>query len=237
MVHVYIYATTICEVHASCVHVLLGVSIAHDQFYVGQPAIAACRSVTPATRIEWLRNGEVVASIASTSIQELNQMFSVANDSIHNQVYVCRVTRDSVTVSQNFTVQVNGKLFMHSDFSFTSIFSLVPSNAIQVSIERSGIATAGEMYSLACNVSAISGFVNPPSVAWTVGGRAINTTNGSGITLSNLTGALFALSTLIFDPLRTSHSDVYTCGGSIASAALETPQTTDMQVRITVQSK
>ena len=106
---VYIYATTICEVHASCVHVLLGVSIAHDQFYVGQPAIAACRSVTPATRIDWLRNGEVVASIASTSIQELDLVFSPVNDSIHNQVYVCRVTRDSRTVSQNFTVQVNGE--------------------------------------------------------------------------------------------------------------------------------
>ena len=93
------------------------------------------------------------------------------------------------------------------------------------------------MYSLTCNVSAICGFMNAPSVAWTIEGGAINTTNGSGITLSDLTGALSALSSLTFDPLRTSHSEVYTCGGSIASPALETPRTTDMQERITVQSK
>ena len=108
MVHV-LYATTICEVHASCVHVLLGVSIVRDQFYVGRSATATCRSVTPATRMEWLRNGDMVASVASASIQVLDLVFSLVNDSIHNQVYVCRVTRDSGTVSQNFTVQVNGE--------------------------------------------------------------------------------------------------------------------------------
>ena len=95
--------------HASYVHVPLGVSIARDQFNVGQSATAICRSVTPATRMEWLRNGEVVASVTSTSIQELDLVFSPVNDSIHNQVHVCRVTRDSGTVSQNFTVQVNGE--------------------------------------------------------------------------------------------------------------------------------
>ena len=115
--------------------------------------------------------------------------------------------------------------------------SSVPSDAIQVDVERSGIATAGEMYSLTCNVSAINGFVNAPSVAWTVEGRAINTNNGSGITLSSLTGALFSLSTLTFDPLRTSHGEEYTCDGSIASSALETPRTTTIQERVTVQSK
>ena len=114
--------------------------------------------------------------------------------------------------------------------------SSVPSDAIQVGIDRSGIATAGEMYSLTCNVSAISGFMNAPSVAWTVEGGSINTTSGSGISLSNSTGALFSLSSLTFDPLRTSHGEVYTCGGSIASPALETPRTTDMQERVTVQS-
>ena len=84
-------------------------SIARDQFYVGQSATATCRSITPATRMEWLRNGEVVASAASTGIQELELVFSPVNDSIHNQVYVCRVTRNSGTVAQNFTVQVNGE--------------------------------------------------------------------------------------------------------------------------------
>ena len=84
-------------------------SIARGQFNVGEPATATCRSVTSATRMEWLRNGEVVASVSSTSIQELDLVFSPVNDSIHNQVHVCRVTRDSGTVAQNFTVQVNGE--------------------------------------------------------------------------------------------------------------------------------
>ena len=89
------------------------------------------------------------------------------------------------------------------------------------------------MYSLTCNVSVISGFANPPSVAWTL---EEGTFNGSGITVSNSTGTLFSLSTLTFDPLRTSHGKVYTCGGSIASPALETPQTTTTQERVTVKS-
>ena len=110
----YYYVSVKCMLYVYMYY--LGVSIARDQFYVGQSAIAACRSVTPATRMEWLRNGEVIASVTSTSIQELNQTFSVVNDSIHNQVYTCRVTRDSGTVSQNFTVQVNGKLFRHLKF-------------------------------------------------------------------------------------------------------------------------
>ena len=86
----------------------VGVSIVRDPFNVGEPATATCSSDTPTTSIEWLRNGEVVASAASTQILVL--MISLVNDSIHGQVYVCRVTREGGMVAmQNFTVQVNGK--------------------------------------------------------------------------------------------------------------------------------
>ena len=67
--------------------------------------------------IEWLRNGMVVESAAFTGIQQLDLVFSPVNDSIHNQVYLCRVTRDGengrmVTATQNFTVNVDGKMMM-----------------------------------------------------------------------------------------------------------------------------
>ena len=84
-------------------------SITLSQFNVGQEATATCRSVTPTTSMEWLANGLVVAS--ATSTQKLVLLFSLVNDSIHGQVYVCRVTRDGgMTATQNFTVQVNGKI-------------------------------------------------------------------------------------------------------------------------------
>ena len=59
----------------------------------------------------------VVESAAFTGIQQLDLVFSPVNDSIHNQVYLCRVTRDGengmmVTAAQNFTVNVDGKMMM-----------------------------------------------------------------------------------------------------------------------------
>jgi hypothetical protein len=67
--------------------------------------------------IEWMRDGMVVESAAFTGIQELDLVFSRVNDSVHNQVYMCRVTRDgedgmTVTAAQNFTVNVDGKMMI-----------------------------------------------------------------------------------------------------------------------------
>ena len=90
--------------------VYTGVSIARDPFILGQSATASCTSDTPATRLEWLSEGEVVANALST--QTLPLLFSLVNDSIHEQVYVCRVTRGGgMVVTQNFTVQVIGKSY------------------------------------------------------------------------------------------------------------------------------
>ena len=91
----------------------IGVIIVRDQFSIGQSATASCKSDTPVTMIEWLRDGMLVESVTSMDIQELDLVFSPVNDSIHNQVYVCRVTRDggdgmTVTAVQNFTVDVDG---------------------------------------------------------------------------------------------------------------------------------
>ncbi len=85
----------------------VGLSIVRDPFNVGEPATATCRSDTPATRMEWLRNEDLVVSAVFT--QELVLSIPLVNDSIHGQIYVCRVIRSGgMIATQNFTVQVNG---------------------------------------------------------------------------------------------------------------------------------
>ena len=89
-----------------CIH-FIGVSTVRDQLNVGASATATCFSDASATRMEWLHNGVVVAS--DTSTQQLNLVFSPVNDSIHNQVYVCRVTRGGgAQAEQDFTAIVDG---------------------------------------------------------------------------------------------------------------------------------
>ena len=93
----------------------LGVVIVRDRFNVGESATASCKSDTPVSMIEWLRDGMVVESAAFIGIQKLDLVFSPVNDSIHTQVYMCRVTRYegygmTVTAVQNFTVNVVGKM-------------------------------------------------------------------------------------------------------------------------------
>ena len=95
-----------------------GVTIVRDQFSVGNSAMARCSSDNLATRMEWLNNETVIAR--ASSIQELDLVFSLVNDSIHNQVYVCRVTRDggngiTTTAMQTFTVNVDGKVILLND--------------------------------------------------------------------------------------------------------------------------
>ena len=90
-----------------------GVFIIREQFIIGKLATATCKSDTLATRMEWLRDEVVVGSANST--QELDLVFSPVSDSIHNQVYVCRVTRDGGMIgAQNFTADVVGKIYLMS---------------------------------------------------------------------------------------------------------------------------
>ncbi len=65
----------------------------------------------------------------------------------------------------------------------------------------------------------------------------MNTTNG-GITVLTTMESSYSISVLIFNPLRTSHGDIYICEGAIDSPAFNSSQTTLMQetVMTTVQS-
>ena len=88
-------------------HTHVGVSVVRDQLNIGISATASCFSDAPATRMEWLQNGVVIAS--DTSTQRLDLEFSPVSDSIHNLVYICRVTRQGgAQAEQNFTAIVDG---------------------------------------------------------------------------------------------------------------------------------
>lgn len=91
------------------------------------------------------------------------------------------------------------------------------------------------MYTLTCNVSAISGLMNSPSAVWTDG--TMNISDGSGVTVSTTTASSYSISVLTFDPLKTSHGGVYTCVGAVGSPALYSPQTDSMEETVTVQSE
>ena len=213
-----------------------GVSILHDQFTVGHSATATCKSDTLASGMEWLTDGVVLES--ATTTQQLDLVFPLVNDSIHNQDYTCRVTREGgMTATQNFTVKVVGKFFFVSFIVRISskfpLSSVLP-DAITASISRSGTARAGMIYSLTCTVSKISGFANFPTATWTTGGVAVS--NGDNITVSSTTSDTSSSSTLTFDLLRTSHEGMFNCDGSLISPALVSPMITSTTEIHSVQS-
>ena len=94
----------------------------------------------------------------------------------------------------------------------------VPSNAIIATVSSSGTARAGMAYNLTCTVSkTVDGLINSPTAMWTTGRVAV--TNGTDIMVFTTIGNTFAISTLTFDPLRTSHGAQYRCSGSLISPA------------------
>ena len=223
----------------------VGVFIVRDQFTVGQSVTASCKSDTPATRIEWLRDGVVVESDNTAGIQELDLVFSPVNDTIHNQVYVCRVTRGKDGMPpeiavQNFTVNVDGKTIEYNFPIVIMCFSclLVPTTVITATVSSSGIARAGMIYNLTCTVSkTVGGLINSPTTTWTDVSTGMAVTNGNGITVSTMTTDTANISTLTFDLLRTSHIGTYRCDGTLISPGLDTPLMPSTVETLQVQSE
>ena len=88
----------------------LGVSITSDVFGVGRPATVTCVSDTEVSTIEWLHNGVTLESSSATSTKQLALIFSQINDSIHGEVYTCRVTRvNGMKAQQVFIPDVIGE--------------------------------------------------------------------------------------------------------------------------------
>ena len=100
-------------------------------------------------------------------------------------------------------------------------------------VSKSDTTIAGLNYSISCTITKrIGGLMNSPTASWTFEGVIVS--NGNGITVSNTSPNM---STLIFDPLRTSHAGSYYCVGSLISPALDSPLTVSDFVENTVQSK
>ena len=79
---------------------------------MGSDATITCQSDIATERIEWLTQERTVIVYESNATQ-LNLTFTPVNDSIHGQVYICRVmiavTRNNTGVAeQNFTMNVEG---------------------------------------------------------------------------------------------------------------------------------
>ena len=115
-------------------------------------------------------------------------------------------------------------------------FLLVPPTALAASVSRSGTARAGMTYNLTCTVSkTVDGLINSPTATWTAWGEEV--TNGDGIAVSTMTNDTASISTLTFDPLRTSHNGIYSCVGTLTSPALDTPLMPSTVETLSVQSE
>ena len=112
----------------------------------------------------------------------------------------------------------------------------VPPTAVSATVSSSGTARAGMIYNLTCTVSkTVDGLINSPTATWTTGGVAVS--NGNEITVSTMTTDEAAITTLTFDPLRTTHNHQYSCDGTLTSPALDTPLMLFTVVDHHVQSK
>ena len=89
----------------------LGVIIENiaETYTVESDANITCHSDTDAERIEWLTQERTVI-VSESNVTQLNLTFTPVNDSIHGQVYVCRVVRNSSDMpEQIFTMNVEGQ--------------------------------------------------------------------------------------------------------------------------------
>ena len=102
-------------------------------------------------------------------------------------------------------------------------------------MSSSGIPRAGMVYNLTCTVSkTVDGLINSPTSTWTAGGVTIS--SGNGITVSDVSIGTATLSTLTFDPLKTSHHGNYWCNGTLISPALNFPLIQSTMEAVSVQS-
>ena len=110
----------------------------------------------------------------------------------------------------------------------------VPPNPVTVTITTSGFATAGQEYTLQCEVSAIPGLANTPIATW-LHHNGSPVSSGGSITITPYTPS--SSSALTFTTLTTFHAGVYTCEGRVESTALYSPRAVRETQIITVQSK
>ena len=100
------------------------------------------------------------------------------------------------------------------DYSFSNINFSVPYPP-GIKIWSSGNSTAGEVYSLTCDVSLSQNLRQSPVIEW-VGpdGNVIDNTTLRDVSLTS--SSPFTTMTLLFNPLRTSHRGMYWCKATLS---------------------
>ena len=117
-------------------------------------------------------------------------------------------------------------------------FVSVASDALKIMVDSTpGTAVAGMAFNTTCAVSkAVEGLINSPTVIWTFSnGTAVS--NENGVSISTYTTNTDAISTLVFDPLKTSHGHRYVCKGALSSPALNLPLNSSTKLDLWIQSK
>ena len=115
----------------------------------------------------------------------------------------------------------------------------VPPGSVMAVVSRSGTARAGMVYNLTCTVSkTVAGLINSPTAFWITGIEGMPVSNGNNITVATSNDdEMSVISTLTFDPLRTSHNGAYMCVGSLNSPALQMPLMPSVEEELSVQSR
>ena len=91
---------------------------------------------------------------------------------------------------------------------------IIAPSAPSIHISTAGSNTAGEVYSLTCDVSLSQNFRQSPVIEW-VGpdGNVIDNTTLRDVSLTSSSPS--TTMTLLFNPLRTSHRGVYWCRATL----------------------
>ena len=109
----------------------------------------------------------------------------------------------------------------------------VPSNAVVLSVMTIGNAIAGESYEIICEASLVHGIQTTPFFTW-FNSDGDRVANDDDIAVGPATATSLQI---VFDILKLSHSDVYTCEVTLYSLALQSPLVISTNISLDVESK
>lgn len=113
----------------------------------------------------------------------------------------------------------------------------MPQDSLRLEVDSTGSLIAGQEFVLeAMATETRQGFSNRAHLIWQ-GSDSGPVLEGNGITLTNSSDAGESLLKLQFNPLRTSHAQVYTGIATLESLALHGPLVKSEDYTVTVQSE
>ena len=105
-----------------------------------------------------------------------------------------------------------------------------------INIWSSGNSTAGEVYSLTCDVSLSQNLRQSPVIEW-VGpdGNVIDNTTLRNVSMTNFSPS--TTMTLLFNPLRTSHRGTYRCRATLTDTAANISLMNNASIKLVIQGE